>query len=183
MYIVVGSQNQVKVDAVKELIPLYPLWKGAEVISFDANSGVEEQPRSFYQTFSGAKNRAFESFCHKKSRNTFAIGIEGGLTEVPMGKTCIVNFCVVCVYDGLNFAFGISSGFEYPKSIVNLIHSKNMDLDEVLFELKLTENERIGASEGAVGLLTHGRVNRKDYIKQAIIMAMIQFENPKLYGC
>jgi non-canonical (house-cleaning) NTP pyrophosphatase len=40
---------------------------------------------------------------------------------------------------------------------------------------------KVGSAEGAVGLLTKGRITRLDYIKQSIVMAMIHLENAKFY--
>jgi len=41
----------------------------------------------------------------------------------------------------------------------------------------LTNNPKLGSQEGAVGLLTKGRLTRKEYTKQAIRTALIHLEN------
>lgn len=38
-----------------------------------------------------------------------------------------------------------------------------------------------GSSDGAIVILTHGRLLRKDYIKQAITTALIHLENLEKY--
>lgn len=62
MKIVVGSKNQVKVDAVKEIIQDYPHLKDAEIIIVEVGSGVGEQPKSLEETVSGAMNRSKNAY-------------------------------------------------------------------------------------------------------------------------
>ena len=50
MKIGVGSTNEVKVGAVRETIPLYPMLFGSEVISVDVSSGISEQLKSMEET-------------------------------------------------------------------------------------------------------------------------------------
>jgi len=45
----------------------------------------------------------------------------------------------------------------------------------------LTENPKIGSAEGSIGVLTKDRIMRKEYIKQAVVMALIPMENKELY--
>ncbi|OGY93137.1 MAG: hypothetical protein A3H70_05725 [Candidatus Komeilibacteria bacterium RIFCSPLOWO2_02_FULL_48_11] len=48
-------------------------------------------------------------------------------------------------------------------------------------ETKLTDHPYVGHAQGVIGILTKGRVTRKDYAKQAIAAALIHLENPDLY--
>ena len=46
----------------------------------------------------------------------------------------------------------------------------------------LTDHVKLGNTEGGlIGLLTKGRVSRKEYTKQAIVNALIQLDNPDIY--
>src|SRR3989344_613534 len=129
----------------------YEILKEAEIIPFESNSGVSDQPKSLEETIKGAINRAKFSFkdCH------YSFGIESGLMSVPETKTGYMNFCACAIYDGSQIHLGMSSAFEFPKKITS--------------------------SQGIIGLLTKGRVTRKDYTIQAIRMALIHLENPELY--
>jgi non-canonical (house-cleaning) NTP pyrophosphatase len=40
----------------------------------------------------------------------------------------------------------------------------------------MTTNENIGSEEGAIGILTKGRMTRKEYTKQALRTALIHLE-------
>ena len=44
------------------------------------------------------------------------------------------------------------------------------------FKLGITKNPQIGSEEGAIGIVTKGRLDRKEYTKQALRMALIHLE-------
>ncbi len=68
--------------------------------------------------------------------------------------------------------------FYLPKSVAKLVE-EGMELgkaDDLLFERENSKQQG-----GSVGILTHGVVNRQDYYRQAIILALIPFVNEKLF--
>jgi non-canonical (house-cleaning) NTP pyrophosphatase len=69
--------------------------------------------------------------------------------------------------------YGTSSAFEYPKEITDMVRSRALDISEALGATGYTNNPSIGAAEGAIGILSEGRLNRKDYTKQALRSAFI----------
>lgn len=77
MIIAVGSTNQAKILAVKEVIGDLPQFSHAQVVAFSTSSGVREQPCSLQETIQGAKNRARNAFDQCKSCN-YSFGIESG---------------------------------------------------------------------------------------------------------
>ena len=93
--------------------------------------------------------------------------------------TC--STCTCIIYDGNVNGIGLSSAFESPVQVMDGIISLGMDMNEATYRAGISNNKEISSSEGLVGLLTKGRVLRKDYTKQAIRMALIPFENPELY--
>lgn len=177
MRIGVGSTNPVKVQAVRELASEYDLLREADIISFDVASQVSDQPKSIEETVRGAKNRAKAAF----EGCDLGFGLESGLIEVPGTKTGMLDCGVCAIYNGEDFAIGISSAFECPPKVMKLVRDKGYDLNQAFLKAGLTENPKIGSGEGAVGLLTRGRVTRLIYTKQSIVMAMIHLENAKLY--
>ena len=177
MRIGVGSTNQVKVSAVKELLPLYQIFKDAEVISVETFSGVSDQPLSLEETIQGAKNRAKEAH----EGNDFGIGLESGLFEVPHTKTGMMDTCACAIYDGKEYHVGLSSSFEYPIKVMEMVIKGTHNISQAFHENNLTENPDVGAAEGAIGILTKGRLDRIAYTKQALTMALVHLENPELY--
>ena len=176
MIIHVGSMNPVKVDAVKEAILDYLGFSYALVIAKDVSSGVSKQPLSIEEIVRGAVNRAKNAF----DGWDYSFGIESGLMAVPYAKSGYVNISACAIFDGSEQYLGLSSAFEYPVAVIGLVKS-GMDVDEAFYSLGLTSDPRIGYSLGAINVLTMGRINRKELIKQGIMMAMAHLENKTLY--
>jgi non-canonical (house-cleaning) NTP pyrophosphatase len=101
--------------------------------------------------------------------------------HVPHTKTDFMNICVCVIYDGEEYHIGISSAFEYPTKVTELVFKEGLDVNQAFYRAGLTKNPKIGSSEGAIGVLTHGRLTRKEHIKQGIAMALIHLENAQLY--
>lgn len=169
MRINVGSQNDVKVSAVKEAIQDYDFLSNADVLSLEVSSEISEQPKSIDETIHGAKNRARNAF----QNCDYSFGLEDGLMQVPNLKTGYMNVCVCAIYDGHNYNIGFSSAFEYPHDITRLVFDEGLDINQAFHKVGLTKNPKVGSAEGAIGILTHGRLLRKEYTKQAITMALI----------
>lgn len=176
--IIVGSTNPVKIEAVRETLSDYKDFKQYEVVGIKTDSEVSEQPKSLAEILRGAINRSKSCF---DNNCIYGFGIESGLMEVPYTKTGYMDICASVIYDGNNHYSGLSSAFECPLDVIKKVNEEGLDLNESFHRLCLTNNPRIGLSEGAIGLLTNGRVTRKDYTKQAIQMALIQLENKELY--
>lgn len=180
MIIAVGSVNKVKVDAVKELIIDYPSLANSEVIACSVPSEISEQPLSLSEIILGAKNRAKNAF-HKMICQ-YGIGLESGLFEAPGSQTGYLEACVCSIYNGNIHFLGISSGFEIPPTILELILKKKMDLNQASYHSAISTNPHLGSSDGLIGLLTKGKMTRKEYTKQCLVTALIQIENPHFYN-
>lgn len=172
----IGSENPVKIEAVREILENYAFLHPFQVNSMCAEPEVSEQPKSLEEIVRGAKNRARNAFicCN------YSIGLESGLMRVPGSRTGFMNFVACSIHDGNNYSLGLSQAFEFPKEIIGLV-GKGMNIGQAVYEIGLTENSKIGSSEGIISVLTKGRITRKDYTKQAIQMALIQLENYDLY--
>lgn len=177
MKINVGSKNKIKIAAVEEIIRDYDFLSKATIIGIEAQSEVPDQPKSMSKTIQGAMNRASNAWlnCH------YSFGLESGLMKVPHTKTGYMDFCACAIYDGKNHHLGLSSAFEYPLKVTQLVLSKGLDVNQAFYKTGLTTNSKVGSYEGAIGILTGGRLLRKDYTKQAIIMALIHLENKNIY--
>ncbi len=177
MKINIGSKNKAKIDALKEILKEYPDLSDAEVIFKDVDTGVSDQPKSLEETIDGAMKRATN--CFKDC--DFSVGLESGLMKVPETKTGYMDTTACAIYDGKNFHLGLSSCFEYPPKVVKYILENNKNVSEAFLDLGLTENSKLGADNGAIGILTKERLDRKEYTKQAIRTALIHLENKDLY--
>lgn len=174
MKIKVGTKNKAKVDSVIEIIEEYPHLKGSIIEGVSAESGVADQPKSLEETINGAINRAKGIFVDCD----YGIGIESGWMSVPHTKSGYMDVCVCAIYDGKECHLGLSSAWEFPNpEVTNLIINGGLDTTEAINKAGMTDNKNIGSEEGAIGLLTKGRMTRKEYTKQALRVALIHLEN------
>lgn len=181
MILAIGSTNKVKVQALEEAIKSYPIFENARLITCDVPSEVSSQPMSLSETIRGAQNRAKKAY-EACVECAYGFGIESGLVEVPEAKTGYLETSICCIYDGEGFIMGQSCAFELPQKIIDLIINEKMDLGQACFTGGFTNNPKLGAAEGFIGILTGGRITRKDYTLQSIITALIQVENGALFS-
>lgn len=100
MKINVGSQNNTKIQAVREAVSVYPhLFPDPEVIGIDVNVPEYGHPKNIKETVEGAIARAKKAFIDCD----YSFGIEGGLMEVPYTKTGFMETGVCAIYDGKIF--------------------------------------------------------------------------------
>lgn len=180
MIIAVGSTNEAKVSAVKEVLMESPHLSQAEVLAFPASSDVSEQPLSLSETIQGAKNRARNAF-NSCAHSVYSFGIESGLMETPDTSTGFLHVCACAIYDGTNYCIGLSTGFEVPPQILELILDKKMCLSKACLHSGISNNAKIGSTEGLIGVLTKGKIDRKEYSKQCVLAAILQLENATWY--
>lgn len=173
MKIIVGTKNKAKIEAVSEIMREYPHLKGAEVCGTEAASNVSDQPKSLEETVTGAKNRAKFVFADCD----YGIGIESGLMQVPGSKSGYMDVCVCAIFDGKEFHLGLSSAWEFPDvSTTHMMIHDGLDMSQAINKAGMTKNPQIGSAEGAIGILTKGRMDRKEYTKQALRTALIHLE-------
>ena len=165
----VGSLNTNKIDAVREVFP------GYEVTGVACKSGVREQPMNLDEIIRGAIFRARSVFGDCE----YSVGIEDGISQVPGAKSGYMNFCACAIFDGERIFLGVGPAFEYPPECTRRVVEEEITISEAF--IPLTDKPDIGYEEGIIGWLTGGRINRKDYTKQAVEMARIQIDNPGLY--
>jgi inosine/xanthosine triphosphatase len=175
----VGSTNITKIQAVKDAVALYPnLFPNPEVIPVDVSVEQFGHPKSLTETIEGAIARAKQAF----TDCDYSFGLEGGLMEVPYSKTGYMEVGACALFDGENIHLGLSPAYEWPIEITKMILSEQADASSAFKKLGYTEQEKLGAqSGGIIGALTEGRMNREDFTKYSIIMALIQLEKPEYY--
>ncbi len=172
MIINIASHNPSKIEAFREIIKDYNNLQPATIVDVDSLSGVSEQPISLDETIKGAINRAQGSF----NNCQYSVGLESGLMSVPYTKTGYMDVCACAIFDGHNYYLGLSSAWEPPAKIVQYIIQEGLDMNEAAFKAGLTPNKKVGSAEGLVGIVTKGKLSRKEYTKEAIRMALIHLD-------
>ncbi|HVO28876.1 MAG TPA: inosine/xanthosine triphosphatase [Candidatus Paceibacterota bacterium] len=173
MNINIGSKNRAKIEALEEILKEYPHLAAAHVISVETNSGIADQPKSLEETMQGAINRAKGAW----NDCDYSIGLESGLMHVPLSKTGYMDVCVCAIYDGKDFHFGLSSAWEFPnKKVLDYMLNEGLDMSQAINKAGMTTNPKIGSEEGAIGILTKGRLTRKAYTTEALRTALIHID-------
>lgn len=173
MKILVGSKNPAKVSAVREILQDYPHLKDAVVEGFEVALDIPEQPRTLEETSNGAVARAKAVF----NDCDYSVGIEAGFMQVPNAKSGYMNVTVVAIYDGADIHIGMSSAFETPDSdIMKMVVEEDKTLNEAAIARGLSTPENAGVKEGVIGAITKGRLPRKEYVMQALQMALIHID-------
>ena len=172
--VAVGSRNPVKIAAARD--GFGDLLGPVEVTGVEAASGVPPQPSGDEETIRGAVNRA-QAALAASSDVTFAVGLEGGVVEIGGALYC----CAWCAIADRSGRVGLASTgrCELPPAVAELIRN-GMELgaaDDIVFG---RVNSKQG--EGAVGLLTRGRIDRASFYAPAVTMALVRFLNAEVFA-
>lgn len=180
--VVVGSTNPVKINSVKEAFQEVFPSREIEVVGVSTASGISDQPMSEKATKEGATNRATGAAKNCSFDPHYAVGLEGGISKTSSGSATVLYDCFawMAVYDvqKSTFSYARTASFTLPAKVCKLV-SQGMELgtaDDVVFK---RENSK--QSDGTVGILTHGLIDRTCYYKHALIFALVPAVNPELY--
>jgi len=174
--IIVGSKNPVKINAVKESFQRVFPKITFETEGIAAPSKVAEQPVGDSETLLGARNRAL--FCKKSVPSAhYWVGVEGGVDHEIDGMTVFDWLSILAKNSELE-GKAKTGTFYLPKIIEKLV-SEGIELGEA--DDKVFEKRNSKQGSGSVGILTHGLINRTQYYKEALILALIPFVNASIY--
>ncbi|GAF21227.1 MULTISPECIES: DUF84 family protein [Shouchella] len=157
----VGTKNPAKVFAVKETLLKEPI----KIETVSAPSGVSAQPFSNEETKLGALNRA--QFAREQADADAGIGLEGGV-YLYEGVYYLCNWGVMVTKGGHVYA---ASGLSLP---LPKEYNKGLEAGK---ELSHIIGNDIGKKDGAIGLLTNGRITRKQMFAHIVesCYGMFQF--------
>lgn len=174
LLVLVGSKNPVKISCTEDAFTR-AFNKSFLVEGINAPSGVSDQPKGDKETLLGARNRA------KNSQEIFPeadywVGIEGGLDVDEFG---MFAFAWISILDRAGKTSQSKTGtFYLPKAVADLVDG-GLELGKADDQVFVRENSK--HQGGSVGILTHGIVERSEYYRQAIILALIPFLNQNLF--
>ena len=171
MKVAVGSTNPTKIQAVAETFQ--EIFGKVEVMGIKVDSGVSGQPFK-EDVVEGSVNRAKSVL--KLTFADFGVGIEGGVMKLGE-KWYNLGFVAIVDKEGRT-GTGTSGWFECPPSILEKLKNGE-ELGEVMDEL--TGRKDTKKQEGAIGILTKGKVIRKDLYKHGVFMALAPFLSPEVF--
>ncbi len=176
MKVIVGSRNPTKVGAVKDVFERF--FGQIEVEGFEVDPGVAGQPVGD-ETFAGAENRTralIRLNTDQMLGADYCVGIEGGVAEAHHRWFA---FGVICIADSRGrLGFGITSHFELPPRVTDDLKG-GAELGDVIDVLAGQQHTRLAG--GAIGYLSHGRLDRRGLAAQGIFMALLPFLNEEQF--
>lgn len=173
MKIVVASTNPVKIECTRlgfaRVFPHAIL----DIGGISVPSGVPDQPMGDIETLQGAMNRATNARTSQPDAD-YWVGIEGGLASI---ENDLFAFAWIVVAGGGLTGRSRTAAFALPNEVAALIHQgyELGDADDQVFG---RSNSKQG--NGSVGLLTGDLLDRTDFYKESVVLALIPFINPTL---
>ncbi|MBC7943123.1 DUF84 family protein [Candidatus Saccharibacteria bacterium] len=167
MKIIVGTQNQKKLDVVFAIFRDTLNIADITITNYNAQSNVPEAPHG-QETYNGALNRAKE--CYKIGSADYYVGIESGLVE-RYGNMFEEAWAVIISSDGTQ-RLGYSSGLLLPSVVVQRMKSGEKHNDIMSGydkEFNLPDDNRDTWSR-----YTGGAISRKVSLEEALRNALIQ---------
>ncbi|ERJ13621.1 DUF84 family protein [Haloplasma contractile] len=147
MKVLVGSTNNVKVNAVKSIFTEY------DVDGISVDSGVSDQPFSDDETIQGAINRAMLA----KDHADIGIGLEAGVVKTKYG-TQLINWGAL-VDSEQNIMLAGGTRIILPDDVAKHLNGSN-ELGNVMDEY--ANRKGVKHNEGAIGIFTNNIVIRQD---------------------
>ncbi|MEN7551058.1 inosine/xanthosine triphosphatase [Rapidithrix thailandica] len=173
--IIVASKNPVKVNATQQaFVRMFPD-EQFEVMGCEVESGVNDQPFSNEETFKGAVTRA-RNAQGKYHEADYWVGIEGGVEKSNHGMLAFAWIYVISKDEQTGQSK--TGAFYLPKEVVYLVE-QGIELGKATDAVFNQDNSK--QKGGAVGVLTHGELDRTEYYQHAVVLALIPLVNPKLY--
>ncbi len=141
-----------------------------------AESGVSAQPMGDDETIQGAVNRAQAALAAAPDAE-LAVGLEGGVVEIGGALYC----CAWCAIADRAGRVGLASTgrCQLPPPVAQLIRGgMELGADDYIVFGRINSKQ----GEGAVGLLTRGRIDRASFYAPAVTMALARFLNVEVFA-
>lgn len=171
--VAVGSQNPVKVGAVKQAFT--KMMGECEIIAVSVPSGVAAMPLNFNQVVQGARNRAQAAL--EALGADFGVGLEGGFNDTDLG-TFLIGFVAIVDKNG-TWGYSGGEGLFMPDKIVKMVKDSGRELGDVMDELRGLQNTK--QHEGCVGFFTDNLIDRQESFEKPVICALSRFKKAELF--
>lgn len=181
----VGSANEAKLEAVRSA--LAPYAPHVEVSGLAVPSGVPEQPVGWDEIVQGARNRA-RAACASGPCD-LGVGLEDGLVALPDagGELRHLNVGCAAIANAERVRLGFSSGFFYPPECTERAVRDRAPIGP-LFDRFWQERRRDALAPGAaralgnIGKLTLGVLPRSEYLRHAVLCALVSLMHDDFYA-
>lgn len=172
--IAVASLNPVKIEAARlGFEQAFPEW-ALHMQGFSVSIATPDQPIGDDVTYQGAVQR-MQALKQLAQGYTYFVGIEGGVVKHSCGYD---SFAWIVLGDMQHQYSSRTGTFHLPPAVCELLDDglELGDADDRVFGRTLSKQEG-----GAIGLLTHNRINRTQLLAESVFLALIPFQNPALF--
>ncbi|KAJ0166658.1 Non-canonical purine NTP phosphatase [Colletotrichum tanaceti] len=176
--IVVASKNPTKIRAAQLGFESALPGGSYDMRGVSIPSGVPDQPLSDEETLRGALNRA-RGARESETEGDYWVGIEGGIDMADRQEGGpIMNFAWIVVLDRHGRVGKARTAAYYLAEETAACLRRGMELGDADNLVFGQTNTRSG--KGSVGLLTDDVIDRTEYYRHAVILALIPFKNQTL---
>lgn len=167
MKILLGTTSDQKASILREAVGDFFEY---DLITYDVDSGITDQPLDIETTIQGAVNRAQNSIIEfkKNSENDdyFGVGLEGGLVDVDgvYNLVCVAAF----INQRDNIGLGISEYILLPEDVSNSI-KEGLQFGEVIRDFQESIK---GSNNQELKERVENLINRKQSFTEAITRAI-----------
>lgn len=162
----VGSANPVKLASVREAAALVFEGMAVDVSAVVVASGVPAQPIGDAQTMAGASQRARAALASLPGSD-IGIGLEAGIADID-GRLFTYSWCAAVDQTG-RIQHASAPRWELPAPVAALIHD-GLELGDAIDRIYGRTNAK--QHEGAVGIVTRGRLSRAHAQVPAVVLAL-----------
>jgi len=190
--LMLGTTNEAKIrgvqtacEALRDAIHL-PDLSQPTTWTVQVESRVDDHPRGFAMTVTGAQNRAqaaYDQLIRCTDAQTpdvmMGIGVESGFIDVDASLFTLYNFDVCALFDGTHYFLGISPGFEYPRRLVHNIFHHRQPFQAA--RQYITATPDVERQAGIVGVIAGGLVDRPEMTHLCTRLAWIRYLRRQAY--
>jgi len=171
MRVAVGSTNRVKTQAVEHVCDeVFDV--DVSVIAVDVDPGVSPQPFNG-EIARGALTRAERA--RSLADADWGVGIEAGVSRQPGAAAAIVTQIAAVVDREGRVTWGTSPGFELPAGVSALLATGETLADA----MRSVHGDSFDDDQGAIAVLSGGRITRADLTRSAVEMALVPRLGPR----
>lgn len=171
MKVIVASKNPVKVNACRTAFEKQFPGVDLDIVSVEAESGVDDQPFSDEDTHHGAINRAHNAG-ETSPEADYWVGLEGGV-DTFNGQLMAFAWMAVLGRDGRT-GTARTVTLPLPPAVKKLVEDglELGDANDIVFSTTNSKHEG-----GAFGLLTDGMYTREGVYTETLVIALVPFVN------
>lgn len=174
MKIIVASKNPVKINAVRQAFTQMFPDEQLDIREVAAPSGVADQPMTHEEGMTGARNRVEHIYTVHPDAD-FWVGLEGANEDVGDH----MQSCASVVIKSKTYQSEEKSAtFRVPKEVAALVR-EGLELGHAHDKVFNKVNSK--QAHGMVGELTGNIIDRTEYYRHPLVLALIPFCNGALY--